>query len=82
MGKENCSLKIIEKQEMELWPNGTVLVWHARGARFESPWGQHLCSPTSSEETINRGLNTPIPTTHVLICEELKDPGIPPKVVP
>ena len=35
-----------------------------------------------SEETINRGPNTPIPTTHALIGEELKDPGIPPKEVP
>ena len=41
--------------------------------------GNILCSPSPSEETINRG---PIPTTHALICEELKDPGIPPKVVP
>ena len=39
-----------------------------------------LCSPSPSEETINRCPNTPIPTTHTLICEELKDPGIPPKV--
>ena len=44
--------------------------------------GNILCSPSPSEETINRGPNTPIPTTHALICEELKDPGIPPKVVP
>ena len=41
-----------------------------------------LCSPSPSEETINRGPNTPIPTMHALICEELKDHGIPPKVVP
>ena len=39
----------------------------------------NLCSPIPSEETINRGLNTSIPTTHALICEELKDPGIRPK---
>ena len=43
--------------------------------------GNILCSPSPLEETINRGPNTPIPTTHELICEELKDPGIPPKVV-
>ena len=46
------------------------------------PRGNKLCSPSPSEETINRGPNTPSPTTHALICEELKDPGIPPKVVP
>ena len=34
--------------------------------------GNILCSPSPSEETINRGPNTPIPTTHVLICEEFK----------
>ena len=44
--------------------------------------GKILCSPNPLEETINRGPNTPIPTTHALICEELKDPGIPSKVVP
>ena len=44
--------------------------------------GNILCSPSPSEETINRGPNTPIPTMHALICQELKDPGIPPKVVP
>ena len=44
--------------------------------------GKILCSLSPSEETINRGPNTPIPTTHALIREELKDPGIPPKVVP
>ena len=44
--------------------------------------GNILCSPGPSEETINRGPMTPIPMTHALICEELKDPGIPPKVVP
>ena len=44
--------------------------------------GNILCSPSPSEGTINRGPNTPIPTTHALIFEELKDPGIPPKVVP
>ena len=26
--------------------------------------GNILCSPSPSEETINRGPNTPIPTTH------------------
>ena len=62
--------------------SGTALAWHAGGAGFESTQGQHLCSPSPSEETINRGLNTPIPTTHALACEELKDPGIPLKVVP
>ena len=41
--------------------------------------GNILCSPSPSEETINRGSNTPIPITHALICEELKDCGIPPK---
>ena len=43
--------------------------------------GNILCSLCPSEETINRGPNTPIPTTHALICDELKDSGIPPKVV-
>ena len=42
--------------------------------------GNILCSPSSSEETISRGPNFPIPTTHALICEELKDLGIPSKV--
>ena len=64
------------------WPSGTVLPGHAGGAGFEPPRGDILCSPSSSEETINRGPHTPIPTMHALICEELKDPGIPPKVVP
>ena len=41
-----------------------------------------LCSPSPSEETINRSPNTPFPTTHAMKCEELKDPGIPPKLVP
>ena len=31
--------------------------------------GNILCSPSPSEETINRGPNTPIPTMHALICE-------------
>ena len=44
--------------------------------------GNILCSPSPSEETINRGPNTPIPTTHAFSCEKLKDPGIPSKVVP
>ena len=44
--------------------------------------GNILCRPSSLEETINRGPNTPFPTTHTSICEELKDPGIPKKVVP
>ena len=44
--------------------------------------GNILCSPNPSEGTINRGPNTPISTTLALICEELKDPGIPLKVVP
>ena len=44
--------------------------------------GYILCSPSPLEETINRGPDTLIPTTHALVCEELKDPGIPPKVVP
>ena len=44
--------------------------------------GNILCSPSPSEVTITRGPNTPIPTTHAFICEELKDPGIPLKVVP
>ena len=44
--------------------------------------GNILLSPTPSEETLNPGPNTPIPTTHALICEEIKDSGIPPKVVP
>ena len=48
---------------------------------FESPWGHFLCSPSPSEETLNRGPNTPIATTHTFIGEELKDPGIPPKVI-
>ena len=41
-----------------------------------------LCSPSPSEETINRGPDNPIPTTHALIWEILIDPGIPSKVVP
>ena len=36
-----------------------------------------LCSHSPSEETINRGHKTAIPSTHALICDELKDPGIP-----
>ena len=44
--------------------------------------GNILCRPGPSEETINRCPNTPIPITHALICEELKDLGIPHKVVP
>ena len=66
----------------EPWPRGTVLAWHARGAGFESPQGNNLCSPSSSEEIINQGPNTPIPTTQALICMEIKDSGIPSKVVP
>ena len=34
--------------------------------------GNNLCSSSPSEETINGVLNTPILTTHALICEELK----------
>ena len=55
-------------------------MWEVPGSN--SLGGNILCSPSPSEETINRGPNTPIPTTHALICEELKDPGIPLKVVP
>ena len=44
--------------------------------------GNILCSPSPSEETVNRDPNTSIAKTHALICEELKDPGISPKVVP
>ena len=65
-----------------MWPMDTVLAWHAGGAGFQSPRGQHLCSPSPLEDTINRGPNTPNPMMHAYICEELKDPGIPPKVVP
>ena len=43
--------------------------------------GNILGSPSPSEETINRGPNTPVPATHALICEKLKVPGIPPKAV-
>ena len=43
--------------------------------------GSILCNPTPSEETINLSPNSPISTTHALICKELKDPGIPLKVV-
>ena len=39
--------------------------------------GNLVCSPSPSEETINRDPYTPSPTTHALICEESKDPGIP-----
>ena len=35
-----------------------------------------------SDKIINRCPNTPISMTHSLICDELKDRGIPPKVVP
>ena len=60
----------------------TVQVTRGR-CRVRIPLGGNiLSSPSPSEETINRGPNTPIPTTHALICEELKDPGIPPKMVP
>ena len=45
-------------------------------------WGNILCSPSPLEETINRGPNTPILMMHALTCEESKDPGFPPKVVP
>ena len=48
---------------------------------LDSLKGNILCSPSLSEETINQGPNTPISTTHAWICEELKDPGTPPKVV-
>ena len=62
------------------------MVRHLPGMREvpgSNPLGANiLCSSSPSEETINRGPNTPIPTTHALICEELKDPGIPSKVVP
>ena len=44
--------------------------------------GNILCISSPSEETINRGPITHIPTAHALICEESKDPGIPSKVVP
>ena len=44
--------------------------------------GNILCSLSPLKETINRGPNTLIPTTHALICDEFKYPGIPPKVVP
>ena len=44
--------------------------------------GNNLCSPSPSEAAINQGPNTPNPTMHALICEELKDPGIPLKVIP
>ena len=43
--------------------------------------GNILCTPSPSEETINRGSNTHIPTTHALCCEESKYPGTPPKAV-
>ena len=36
---------------------------------------------TSGTERI-KVRNFPIPTTHELICEKLKDPGIPTKVIP
>ena len=39
--------------------------------------GNNLCSPSPSEETSDQNPYTPIPTTHALIFEELKDPGIP-----
>ena len=62
-----------------------LVVRHLPGMRKVpglNPLGANiLCSPSPSEETINRGPNSLIPTTHALICEELKDPGIPPKVV-
>ena len=44
--------------------------------------GNLLCSPRLLEETINWDPDTPIPTTHALICEELKDSGITLKAVP
>ena len=48
---------------------------------FESTRCNILCSPSPSEDTINRVPKTPIPMIHALICEELKDPGNSPKVV-
>ena len=38
--------------------------------------GHILCTPSPLEDTLNRGL-----TAHALICEELKDPGIPPDFI-
>ena len=64
----------------EPWPKGTALAWHACGASFQSHWGQQFVQPSLSEETINQDPNTPLPTTHALICE--KDPGIQPKEFP
>ena len=67
-------------ERVEPWPNGTALAWHTGGAGFESLGSNILCSPNPSEETINRGPNTSISTTHALITKELKDLGIPLKV--
>ena len=62
---------------------GIVCLTGMREVLGSNPLGGNiLCSPSPSEEIINRGPITPIPTTHALICEKLKDPGIPPKVVP
>ena len=47
-----------------------------------NPLGAIMCAAFVPRKTINRGPNTPLPTTHTLIFEESKDPGIPPKVVP
>ena len=61
------------------------MVWRLSGMR-EVPGSNPLrsnilCSPRLSEETINRGPNNLVPKTRSLTCEELKDPGIPSKVV-
>ena len=58
---------------------GLPCMWEVLGLNLLG--GNILCSSSPSEETINQGPHTPIPMTHALICEELKDPGIQPKVV-
>ena len=39
-----CSNKISQQMvsQRELWPSGTALAWHARGAGFESPRDQNF----------------------------------------
>ena len=87
----------IFQRNIDNFARGQIVVMKLRGSRGQGVWclpgmrevlgsnplgGNILCSPSPSEETINRGPNTPIPTTHALICEELKETGSPPKVVP
>ena len=75
--KDSWSKQIIKKQLFSKWRLSDM-----REVLGSNPLaGYILCSPVPSEETINRRPNTSILKTHALICEELKDLCIPPKVV-